>query len=318
MLIKKGTQGTNYYKDPEKESFRYNPYRKYNRVKAEESYKTNEILPFPLHVIIEVSSLCNLKCSFCNREVMTRPQKNMDMETFKKVVDECAENRVHSLSLYCLGEPFLNPDLREMIIYAKGKGIPYVDVSTNGMKDMTSVVGTGLDEIIVSLDGFKETHEKLRKGADFDLIVYNLSKLLNARKDKDTIRPLIRIQIIDIPETKDQIDDFIRLFQDFCDVVYVKNLEVFSQNLGDKNLPYQEIVTRLNNRVPCKQLWFVLTVNSDWSIAACCHDSEGKSILKSKTLKEAWGEIKDARERHRIGNYSDFNELCSQCTDWSW
>ena len=318
MLIKHGTQGTNYYDDADVEMFRYTAYRKANRVKAEKSYKENKILSFPLHVIIEVSSICNIKCSFCNRENMSRKQQNMDMETFKRVVDECAENYVHSLSLYCLGEPFLNPNLREMIIYAKAKGIPYVDVSTNAMLNMNSVIGTGLDEIIVSLDGFKETHEKLRKGAKYDVVVGNLMSLINRRREVNEVRPIIRLQIIDKEETKPEIDKFIQEWKDKVDVIYLKNLETFAQNLGDRNISYGEIVKRLNNRQPCKQLWFVLTVDSNGDIEYCCHSPNGQAVIGNVHkggLSSAWKKLKKIRKDHINGNYT---QICEGCVDYEW
>ena len=70
LLLREGVQGKNYYVNPEIEKFRYNPYRLKNRRKAEWSCNNNIALPFPLHAIIEVSSLCNLSCGFCNREKM--------------------------------------------------------------------------------------------------------------------------------------------------------------------------------------------------------------------------------------------------------
>ena len=329
MLIKRGVQGTNFYKDEDIERFRYNPYRIKNRHLAEKAFAENKHLPFPLHVIIEISSLCNMKCSFCNREVMSRPQVNMDLEVFRRVVDECAENGVYSLSLYCLGEPFLNPDLREMIVYAKGRGIPYVDVSTNGLLPMNGILGTELNELIISIDGFEKTYHALRGGGNWLQVVSNAERL---RKERDRLRlknPIIRVQCIDMWETREEVKpkegkestEFIDWAFSIGDVVYIKNIEAFSQNLGDRNLPQSDIVGRLATRKPCKQMYFCLTVNADGNIEACCHSPFGYSKLgniNEMTLKKAWDSIKEPRERHRQGDYSDFQGMCIQCTDYSW
>ncbi len=58
---------------------------------------------------------CNLKCIMCNREVMTRPQVDLDLGLYKNIVDEAVENRIYSISIYALGEPFLHKDIREGI-----------------------------------------------------------------------------------------------------------------------------------------------------------------------------------------------------------
>lgn len=319
-LIKEGSQGTNYYLDPQVEKFRYNPYRKANRAKAEAYYAKGEATPYPLHLIIETSSRCNLKCGFCNREVMTRKQMNMTMETFRKVVDQAAEMGVYSLSLYCLGEQGLNPELSKMVGYAKKSGIPYVDISTNGTVGISGMWQA--DEIIVSLDGFKERHEQLRPPAKYEDVLNAMSSLMRM-KNHATGKPIVRAQIIDFPKTHSDIPEFIDFIfnKNLADVVYVKRLEVFSQNLGDKNLPQNKIDERMKNRTSCKQLFFCLTVNADGNIAACCHDPKGLSTqgnIYNITLQKAWEGLIPKRARHASGDYIDFVGLCKNCTDWSW
>jgi len=237
---------------------------------------------------------------------MTRPEQNMDLETFKKIVREAAENGVYSISMYCLGEPFMNPDLREMIIFAKRMGIPYVDVSTNGTFDMTSALGTGLNEIIVNAYTPSDAVHRYELMCERDDLDHNHT-------------PLIRLQLIDLPQYKERNEKIIKNIEYFdADVVYLKNVEVFSQSLGDKNLSQEEIDKRMKDRKACKQLYFVLTVNSNGDIAYCCHDPKGKSVLgnlKDMTLKEAWDKMAEMRECHLKGVYT---ELCRSCCDWSW
>jgi len=324
LLSKSGVQGISFYADPEIEKQRYNPYRLRNRQLAEWDYKNQNNPEFPRHIIIETSSLCQMKCGFCNREVISRPQMNMELDVFKKAIDQAAEMGVYSVSMYALGEPFLNPHLREMILYAKGAGIPYVDISTNGMLPMLKVLGTGLDEIIVSLDGFEHTYHKLRRGGNWHRVVENTEKLRKERDRLNLARPLIRIQIIDLWETREDVkpdSEFIRWALGLGDVVYVKNVEAFSHTLGAKNLPQTQIVKRLSERKSCKQLYFALTVDSDGAIEACCHSPQGKATLGhvgGMTLKEAWIKLRPIRERHEKGDYSDLGGICSKCIDQLW
>ena len=196
----------------------------------------------------------------------------------------------------------MNPDLREMIIYAKGMGISYVDVSTNGEFDMSLVLGTGLNEIIVSC------HKNNYKWVN-----------LLAYEKGESPWPTTRIQVINFPENKERIKELLGRFGvgGFYDVIYVKNVEAMSQTLGDKNISQEEIDKRLKDRKPCKQLYFVLTVNSNGDIAYCCHDPKGLSVLREKTLKEAWDSVNRTVvvQNHRKGNYTD---LCSKCCDYEW
>ena len=48
---------------------------------------------FPLRVLIETTNFCNAHCSMCPHDDMTRSKGFMEMQLFKKIVDECASNR---------------------------------------------------------------------------------------------------------------------------------------------------------------------------------------------------------------------------------
>jgi len=317
MLIKKGVQGTNYYEDEDIERFRYNPYRIKNREGAEHCYKHNMAFSPLRHLILEPTSRCNLKCRFCNREAnLTRPQMHMDMDVYRKVIDEASEIGIHSVSLYALGEPLMHPHIRQMVMYAKGKGIPYVDISTNGTLNMTGLLGTSLNELIISIDGFKKEFEEMRHPAKYEKVMENIENFLICRNGHDY--PIIRAQIIEHPMTEPIMKEYIEHWVQKVDVVYVKRMEAMSQNLGDANISREEIDKRLKNRQPCKQLWFGLTVNSDGTYSYCCHDPKGKSVLgnaKDMTMEEAWHKQSEFRNGHFQGEYT---ELCRECVDFSW
>lgn len=313
MLVKKASQGSYYYTDPEIEKFRYNPYRKHNREIAEIFYKNGQPTPFPLHVIIETSSRCQLDCIMCTRKKMTRPQNNLDLKLYKKIIDEATQGRVYSASLYSLGEPLLHPQISDMIIYAKRMGVPYVDVSTNGMLPFTKLLNTGLNEIIVSIDGDINTYSQIRPGGDYLTVLKNLCDFINERKG---LSPFIRLQIIDFEPPKYDIEELIKDWlehEPVVDVVYRKKLEGMSHELDI--LPQQAQLVRNKDRKACKQLFFTLTVNAQGDISYCCHDPQGKSIIgniKDMTLKEAWERIQPIRDEQLSGLY---NEFCNKCVD---
>lgn len=322
MYSKKSVQGENWYLSEDIEKYRYNPRRIKNRQIAEEAHAKGKDLDFPLHVIIEPTNRCNLKCPMCNRNVMTRPICDMSLGMYKKAVDEISENNTHSISLYALGEPILHKNIREMITYAKGRGVPYVDLSTNAAIDFNIVLGTSLNEIIISVDGFKDTFEKMRYPAKYDKVLFNISHFLKAKAMRKLDWPIIRVQMIDTDETRPYKEEFIKYWLDSgADVVYIKNLEVFSHTLGDTNLSQDKINQRLKFRQPCKQLDYTLTINADGDVCACCHDVDSKSRLgniKKNTLKECWDKLEPIRKRHKRDNYSDFDGLCKKCVDWKW
>lgn len=316
---KKATQGIYYYNNPEIEKWRYNPYRKANRIKAEHYYKDlKKATDFPLHLIIEPTNYCNLKCFMCNREVMNRELAQMDLDMFKKIVDEAVEHHIYSISIYALGEPLMNKHIREMVSYAKRRGIPYVDVSTNAMFDMRPLLGTSLNELIVSIDGDEKTYDEVRIGGNYHKVVNNLKEFIKSKQEGNYDWPLIRLQIIDFDPPKYDIDKLIEewLSSNQIDVVYKKKLEGMTQSIGNTAISKEEQCKRNTGRMPCKQLYYTLTVNSNGDIAYCCHDPQGQSVLgniKDITLADAWKKEEKIREGQRNGVYGEF---CQNCCDW--
>jgi radical SAM protein with 4Fe4S-binding SPASM domain len=313
---KKGVQGTYYYADPEIEKWRYNAYRKQKRILADARVKNHDPGEFPLHLIIEVTSVCNMNCVMCNRNVMTRKQTFLPLADYKKIIDEAVENGVMSISLYALGEPMLHKNIREMISYAKRMGIPYVDLSTNAMIDMRPLLGTGLNEMIVSIDGDEKTFSSIRIGGNYKKVVENLNNFIQEQKEGRYDYPLVRLQVIDFQPPKYDVDKLIEEWLGKVDVVYKKNLEAMSQSLGDNVLDKKAIALRNEGREPCKQLYHTMTINADGTIAYCCHDPYGTSVvgnIKENTLKDCWKKIDFVRWQHQNKKY---NAFCDACSDW--
>lgn len=79
-------------------------------------------------VYIEITSVCNLACSFCPP---TERQKNfMKLETFNTILDEIKPHSNH-IYLHVKGEPLLHPKLGELLDAAHAKDFK-VNITTNG------------------------------------------------------------------------------------------------------------------------------------------------------------------------------------------
>jgi organic radical activating enzyme len=91
---------------------------------------------FGVHTIfVEISTLCNMRCSFCPIEHIERPRGRMDIATFTRVIDEIASlSPTEAISLNVLGEPLLHPDIFRFLDYCAAKGIR-VYLFTNGTLD---------------------------------------------------------------------------------------------------------------------------------------------------------------------------------------
>lgn len=317
---KKSIQGVNIYREQETEHWRYNPRRRRNRALAEKAYKEKRYLDFPLHVIIEPTNHCNMVCQMCLRGVMTRPEGYIEWETFRKIVDESSSHNTFSFSLYMLGEPLLHPKIREMVLYSKRMAIPYVDLSTNALIDMRPLLGTALDELIISLDGIDNATYNVNRQGDYLKIEQNIIDFLDAKKKGNYAYPLIRLQIIDMESNRPYLEEFIKKWLDKVDLIYIKKLEAMIQGLGNRLVSKQEAAEKRRNRQACKQLFYTHSINWNGDHAFCCHDPHGHSVLgniKDMTIKEAWNGTKRKEELERH-NQGIFKGLCEKCIDYAY
>ena len=79
-------------------------------------------------VYVEITNICNRKCSFCPGTV--RKPRRMTMEEFTQIVDKL-QGITKYIYLHVMGEPLTHPMLPDFIKYARGKGFK-VAITTNG------------------------------------------------------------------------------------------------------------------------------------------------------------------------------------------
>src|SRR6478736_5097701 len=152
-------------------------------------------------VQIESTNLCNAKCVFCPRDEMHRRQGVMDMDLFKKVVDECAALGITHVRVHNYGEPFLDKQLVEKVRYAKERGIAEVGMISNGSlitEDLArGMIDAGLDAINISVDAAgKDVFERTRVNLDFDEVTGNIRTLARLRNEAGRTHPKLILSFV--------------------------------------------------------------------------------------------------------------------------
>ncbi len=143
----------------------------------------------PRVLFIDPTDKCNLKCDFCptgDHELMRntpgRHHGPMTLDTFKKVIDGCAEfNRpITVFRLYKDGEPLSNPAFPHMVAYAKQSGYgQVVDTTTNAILltflKSDALIEAGLDRINISIYGMNtEQYERFcHRSVDIERLIEN-------------------------------------------------------------------------------------------------------------------------------------------------
>jgi MoaA/NifB/PqqE/SkfB family radical SAM enzyme len=208
------------------------PMRRYFEKPEEELKARAEAEPVCLY--LETTNRCNLLCTTCPRTFeQLEPEADMSWELFTTIVNQFSS--VKRVVLHGVGEPMLVKDLPQRIEYLKQRNI-YVLFNTNGTllneANGERLLGTGLDELRVSLDAADSSVFQMVRGRDmFDRIVRNVTKFRRRQRVCETELPRISLWLTGLRETIGQLEAFVRLAHQM-DVpeVYLQRLVFFDEN----------------------------------------------------------------------------------------
>lgn len=281
------------------------------RAAWEENPRNFILRDFPLHLDLEATNRCNLRCTFCDKlPYWTKDQMgDMDFGLYKRIVDEGAEHRLWGVKLSYRGEPLIHKEIVQMVDYARKKGVIDVYFNTNAMllteEKSRGFIEAGLNRISISVEGtdplkFREA----RIGADFDTIKRNLDTLIRIREQNHVDYPKIRVQTVKLPDI--DLQDYARYWSNFAD-------EVAAIDYKDS----EDRVTGIESEFACPQLWQRMTVEWDGSVFPCNNDDLRLLKLgnaKEDSIFELWNSelARNLRTMHQAGKANAI-DACNGC-----
>lgn len=194
------------------------------------------------HVYIEVTSLCNINCITCMRNVWSDEAGHMDMEIFQTIIQQLGElPHLQSVTLAGFGEPLYHPEILSMVQAIKGLGVE-LTISTNGTllnPDLAErLINAGLGKIIVSLDsGSPQLFADIRSGVDLNTILSNLIGLNEIKHRRQSKHPVVGIEFVAMKRNIGDIADLPRLGSLLsASFVMVTNLLPHTENMKNEIL----------------------------------------------------------------------------------
>jgi len=282
---------------------------------------------FPIHLDIESTSLCNLRCPFCASTVDNWGPSGkgfIDFGLYKRIIDEGVRNELFSIKLSLRGEPLLHSKLVEMIKYAKQSGIIDVYFNTNAVllspELINDLIDSGLDRISISFEGIdSETYQKYRVGAKFDEVFDNIKNLKNIKSQRGSLAPQVRIQTVLLPELKEGFADYVKFWQPFADEV--SYLDARSETLRDYHCQQQACSDTYEGRWACPFLWQRMMIMWDGSCYPCLlHGVKDVEEMKlgnanKDSLRQMWNSqaLNEIRRMHKEGK-SHKIKACNTCS----
>ena len=281
-----------------------------NRIEWHYFPRLSILKKYPVHVDIELSSYCQLKCPMCfrfNRPIVN--QGNMRFETFKKVIDEIS-GRVYSIKFTGRGEPLINKEFSRFMEYLKDKKFGEIAIITNGQlikeETMHNMIDNGMDRVAFSIDGLKDEYEEIRAPVKYEEIFGIVSQLYEIRERKRKRKPLIRIQSVKTFIEKEK--EFLKIWGPVSDEILFLEYKDYSDDAtGKEQASYR-----------CPSLYQRMMIHWDGTVPLCINDEYEEGVIGNileKSVSEVWSgqRLKRARDIHKKGLRDKVYKNCTRC-----
>lgn len=286
-----------------------------------------DIRTFPNTVSIEVTDHCDLACPSCPQLLLPDPKGHMDSRTIRRLIDECARSTyLRSLVFTGFGEPLLHPDICELSVYAKRRGIPIVRTYSNcksltGLRAEAVLRRAAFDELTLSLNGTSpETHRLIKGDDDYARAKQNVRRFLARKRELRAHKPFLNLTFLALRGVSHDLSALAAEWMPLLgpgDCVRLKGSHDYA---GQVSGAHFGTLSRTVTRRPCGQLWNYLFVARGGQVSPCCVDPfKQLSIgnVHDSTLRSCWesAALVEMRRYHLKGEYGRL-PLCERCDTW--
>lgn len=248
---------------------------------------------FGKQIRLEGSSKCQLKCPLCltgigkHRDETVVGWGHLKFVQFKKFVD--THPHIQEIELSNYGEIFLNPEIKDIIIYAYQHNIKLTagnGVNLNNIKEevLEALVKYQFRRLKVSIDGAsQETYQVYRVGGNFDQVIAHIRRINHYKKLYNSKYPKMKWQFIifghnehELPKARQMAHELGMTFKpklNYATKKYaVKNREYVAEEsgLGVATIEAYEQERQALYSPACLQLWTSPQVNWDGKLLGCC------------------------------------------------
>ena len=182
---------------------------------------------YPESLIIETTSVCNLKCVMCTHssDNFGRPKIHLSEKYFDQLVNY-VEN-AKSIQLHSIGEPTLSPIFWRFLNHLNDGCWSSINTNMVSINDdqLYKLVNSKLKFITISIDSpIVESYYKIR-GADLNIVINNIKKLIEF-KNKFNSNLMISLNMTVMKENVIHLKEAI----DLCTNIGVSILDTWPLN----------------------------------------------------------------------------------------
>lgn len=264
---------------------------------------------FPRRIEIELSAVCNLRCSYCPRKFLKELDGFMEFGLVKQIIDEAAEFPETILVLHRRGESLLHPRFGDICELVKGK-FKEVQLATNAtlLDDKKSISIIDSHTFISFSIDTPAVFERTRIPAKYPDVESKILRFLELNAG----RVKTQVSMVKTADTPDEnADEFKRIWRDKVDLV-----RIYQEHSRDGK--FGSLAKKRSGRVPCVMPFYELLIFCDGKIGRCNHDWSGEPMgdLNGSSIKDIWNSPAYRKLRRQQQSLIFNDQTCRNCDSW--
>ena len=290
---------------------------------------------WPLHMQIELTNYCNLRCPVCPTGIrlVRRAPTAIDPHLVRRLMAEVGPYLL-TASLWAWGEPLLHPRMGEVLQAAQGYPVAVL-LSTNGQnladdRLIDALLSYPPTYLIVAIDGLTdETNSKYRRGAKLAPILAGVRRIAELKRQQGLRLPFLHMRFIVMKHNQHEVPQLEAFARDTgFDLLTIRALSIIDAPEGQ----HRELVPdleqfaayeyvgderlRRHDYVCMEPFWFP-AVFADGTVAACEQDYNAQEPLGTLSddlsFADVWFSGRAARIRRLIRDNTDSLSFCRNC-----
>lgn len=287
--------------------------------------------PAPRAVKIELTSQCNYRCGYCAHRLRLKARGEMEWGLYTRLVGEMVDAGVEELGLFFIGESFICDWLAEAIAFAKGRGIQYAFLTTNGSlaspEKVRRCFEAGLDSLKFSMNNADA--EQFRsiarvKGQLFHDSIANLKAARKVRDEGNFACGLYASSIRYDGAQQERMQKLVDEILPFVDEHYWLPLYSMGSLAKEREaeLGYKPIAGNqgrlgaLREPLPCWSAFTEGHITHDGKLSACCFDAGDRwtmADLNEVSFLDGWNSTEFQRLRRAHLRQDVSGTPCADC-----
>ena len=300
------------------------------RMPAAYGFESLECAEFPTYIMFDIINVCNARCIHCPQSLTNlnggKPdflaeRGHLNMDTYKQVIDECADHEIHFVRITADGEPLVHKQLVEMVEYATQRGVGPVGLTTNGSlltpARARKLIEAGLFMVDFSLDAATpKTFEIVRTGLKWDKVTGNAKEFIRIR-DELGAPTKVMVSFVKQRANIHELEAFIDYWTPLVDEVLIREMisNVGLIETSESSFPGWD------HRWPCVHFFRRVVINHQGVLKACPIDWQNKTAYRSMSetsVFDAWHSHHYWMNRmEHLNDEIPDNRICKKCRDWA-